>query len=498
MKTKYLLILGFILFIVAAICSDGYFHPDEHFQLLEFANYKMGGIQAEHLPWEFDEKMRPTFQVAIVYGLCSVMKMGGFFDPYTAVLILRLVTACLMFYVLYMFFNRYKIEIKTTQGVWWFAALSFLLWYIPFISVRYSSESFGIIFMLSALLCYDVPHHKKNGFIQQCLIGLLLGLSFISRFQMGFMIAGFGLWVLFIKKEKISAMAAMLLGFIGAVGLGLICDKWFYGEWVSSAYNYFYQNLVENKAAGFGVSPFWYYAALTPAIVFPLLGVILVPAFIYFFVKYPKHIFTWLLIPFLLIHHVIGHKEMRFLFAVTPFIPFVVVIMIEHLTWMKYLRFFKYVFWVINIPALLIMTIKPAYDNLGMFKYIYRHQPHAQVYYIKRTMPFMMYQFELAQKPFVKGEDLKLAFFHQPQFNPHPTDTLSTLIEVVKSSNEPIIFAARTPHYLEVYEQQLTQQNIEHKVLYHSYHTWLWPINYYHWINRDDVGAWTVLELSNK
>lgn len=498
MRTKHIFIIGFIFFVIAAICSDGYFHPDEHFQLLEFANYKMGGIPGEHLPWEFDEQMRPTFQVLIVYGLCTSMKALGLFDPYVASMLLRMVTALMMFYVLYLFYKKYKDQLHSEKGVWWFAVLTFLLWYVPFVSARYSSESFGTIFMLTALLKYDTPDKLRNSALSYLLIGSFLGISFISRFQMGFMIFGFGAWILFIKREKLNAIALILLGFILMVGVGLLCDYWFYGTWVSSAYNYFYQNLVENKAAGFGVSPWWYYAALTPAVVFPLLGIIIVPVFIYFFIKYPKHIFTWLLIPFILIHHAIGHKELRFLFAVTPFIPFIVVIVIERIKWMKYLRFFKYFFWVINIPALIIMSLKPAYDNMEMFKYIYRHQPKSDVYYIKNTMPFMMYQFELTKKPFVKGKDLKLAFFHQPGFHPIPVDTLSSIIDTVNSSADPVIFAVRTPHYIEIYSQKFDEANIQHKVLYHTYHTWLWPFNYYHWINRDDVGAWTVVELSRK
>src|SRR5687768_8209617 len=103
MKTKQLIILGFIFFIIAAIFSDGYFHPDEHFQLLEFANYKMGGVSGEHLPWEFDEQMRPTFQVTIVYGLCMMLKSMGMFDPFVVSMLLRFLAAGLMFYVLYLF-----------------------------------------------------------------------------------------------------------------------------------------------------------------------------------------------------------------------------------------------------------------------------------------------------------------------------------------------------------------------------------------------------------
>jgi phosphatidylinositol glycan class B len=495
-KIKYIPIIGLIFFIIAAICSDGYLHPDEHFQLLEFANYKMGGIRPEYLPWEFDEQMRPTFQVGIAYLLCISMKGAGIFDPFIAAMILRLITGVLMFYVLYLFYNRYKVEIGTKGGLYWVTALSFLLWYIPYISVRYSSESFGTIFMLLAVILYHVPKHKKLKTGHFILIGLVLGISFISRFQMGFMIFGFGCWVLFMNREKIKPMLIMLGGFAIGIGIGQLCDYWFYGTWVSSAYNYFYQNLVENKAAGFGVSPFWYYASLTPLFVFPLFGIIVVPAFIAFFIKKPRHIFTWLLVPFLLIHHVIGHKELRFLFAVTPFIPFIIVMVFENIKWLKHIRFLKYLFWAINIPALIIMSVKPAYDNMEVFKYLYRHPSKSQVYYLKQYVPFMMYHYKLVNRPFTKGKDLQMTFFYRPDLDPHPLDDTTLLIEQAKTSDQPVLFVVRTTQYDRIYKTQFEQAGLQQKIVYETYHRWLMPINYSDWISQEDVGSWTIVELS--
>lgn len=496
MKPKYFIITGLLFVLIAAWCSDGYLHPDEHFQLLEFAQYKMGGIPAEHLPWEFDQQMRPAFQVVIVYGLCTAMKSLSLFDPYVASMLLRLVTGLFMFYVVYKLYLRFKNEITDPKGVLWLAILSFTLWYFPFVAVRYSSESFGTIFMLAAMLLFFKSNKSTLKTSTYLLIGICLGISFISRFQMAFMIVGFGLWLLFIQKTSFRFLMVLAAGFILAFGLGMVCDYWFYGKWVISPYNYFYQNLVENKAAGFGVSPVWYYASLTPLVVFPILGIVIVPAFIIFIFKYPKHVFTWCMIPFILIHHAIGHKELRFLFALVPFIPFVIVMAFQGFKWIRYLKFTKYIFWIINVPALFIMSIKPAYDNMEMFKYLYRHQATSEIYYIWNTMPFMMYQYELTHKPFIKGQDLKMTFFHRPGFNPHPVNDIQQLISIVENSNSPVIFSVRTPHYKQWYKTQFEQAGIEQRVLYSTYHTWLYPINYNDWLSRDDVGAWTVVQLS--
>jgi phosphatidylinositol glycan class B len=49
--------------------SQGYFHPDEYFQTVEFASYKLGVTAQAELPWEFAERMRPFLQPATYYAL---------------------------------------------------------------------------------------------------------------------------------------------------------------------------------------------------------------------------------------------------------------------------------------------------------------------------------------------------------------------------------------------------------------------------------------------
>ena len=44
--------LGLLLILVAALRSEGFHHPDEHFQVLEFAGAKLGRTPWSALPWE--------------------------------------------------------------------------------------------------------------------------------------------------------------------------------------------------------------------------------------------------------------------------------------------------------------------------------------------------------------------------------------------------------------------------------------------------------------
>ncbi|MEO6759288.1 MAG: hypothetical protein ABIO24_07520, partial [Saprospiraceae bacterium] len=71
MSNFYLGIAGFLVYGVTAWFSAGYHHPDEHFQLLELANYKLGGTTAAELSWEFRDRIRPGLQPWIA---CEVIR----------------------------------------------------------------------------------------------------------------------------------------------------------------------------------------------------------------------------------------------------------------------------------------------------------------------------------------------------------------------------------------------------------------------------------------
>lgn len=475
--------------------SAGFLHEDEHFQLVEFANYKMGNVPSDDLPWEFKEQMRPTFQVFITYSVFSSMKAIRIIDPFTATTILRIIAALLSFIALYAFFNKYKSELREKSAIAWFAGLTFFLWYIPFISVRFSSESFATIFMLLALCYYPHKDKRYTPLWKYLMIGIFMGLSFISRYQMGFMIFGLGLWVLFIRKESFKHIGVIFAGFILSFGIGLVCDYWFYGDWVLSAYNYFYQNLIENKAAGYGVSPVWFYAAQTPIFVFPIFGLVIIPCLIAFFIKYPKHLFTWILIPFIVIHHMIGHKEMRFLFPMIPFIPFIIVMILERLSTAKYLKFMKYPFWVLNILALIVMSCKPAYDNVGVFKYLYRKTNDRPVYFVGKENPFRMWIPEVATQPYRPGVDLTMRFYYRENLKPDAVRDMNELDSVLTANPTQGLFVFRSLAYRERYAPEMDKLGIQHKAVYNTYHWYFRDLNFSNWLEAEDIGVWTIVEV---
>jgi phosphatidylinositol glycan class B len=67
-----------VLTAVSAVTSVTIFHPDEHFQTVEFASLKLGFTAASELPWEYAARLRPWLQPAL-YTLIAkgALALGG-------------------------------------------------------------------------------------------------------------------------------------------------------------------------------------------------------------------------------------------------------------------------------------------------------------------------------------------------------------------------------------------------------------------------------------
>jgi hypothetical protein len=47
----------------------------------------------------------------------------------------------------------------------------------------------------------EEEQNPEKSYLKSIFIGIILGLSFVPRFQIGLLIGGYLLWLLFIKKE---------------------------------------------------------------------------------------------------------------------------------------------------------------------------------------------------------------------------------------------------------------------------------------------------------
>jgi len=412
-----------LVYMLTAFFSSGYYHADEQYQIIEFAGYMLGTHQPHELAWEFEERIRPSLQPLMAAGILGSLPALGIHDAYTQAFVLRLLTALFALFTVHRFV-RATLHLVRRRNRSLYAGLSFLLWFLPALYVRFSSETWSGLSFLLALALLLSPGKQRNFFG----IGVLLGLSFLFRFQSAFMSAGLLLWMLFIQRTAWQDLLRTLCGGLVILLAGLLSDCLFYGSFTCTSWNYFHANIIKDVASGYGVSPWYYY--LESILHYPtyFFGICILLAFITLIARDPRNVLLWVMLPFIVLHSVIPHKEERFLFPLAGMVPLLLV-----LAWQQWevirlpaalqkgqrmtgIVIFS-IFFIVNVTGLAAMMLKPA--GLGRTKvsaYIQRHYPqqHIHLVYCRWSNP---------NKPW----SLEAKFYHNPKLTTTEIITLAEL-----------------------------------------------------------------------
>lgn len=466
--------VSIFLFILSSIFSTGFHHADEHFQILEFAGSKLGITPIEELPWEYEAGIRPTIQPTMVVGIYKLFDFLGIASPFSVTFFLRLLSAALSFASMLLLYRVLKDKITNPVLQKWFLWLSFILWFALYNGVRFSSENWSGATFIIAFSLYFL---KKNKTLFSWLgLGFLFGLSFTFRFQSAIFVAGFMAWMLFIDKQKISHLSVILLGILSAIGIGILIDTWFYGEFTLSFWNYFDINLLQHKASSFGVDPWYYYFSNFFLNAIPPFSLLFIVATIGFVFLKPKNPITWVIVPFLLIHFFISHKELRFLFPMVGFMPFVVIAFIQHVNSKKgkvisnkIAKIFMTLFFIVNFIISLVVSFRSVNHRVSLFEAVYT----------KHNSPSIMYFFD--DTPY--GNDLNIYFYKSKNL---ALVEIKSLEEIPKNQKHSLVIFNNSKR------PKVLPKNF--KNIYSTYPDWIKLFNINHWVER--AGGWTVYEIT--
>lgn len=99
--------VSLLVHVLYAIKCLGYYHPDKHFQILEFAGTKLALTDRSFsdMPWEFHEKIRSSVQPYFVIAVSRLLALANAYDPFTLVVILQLIAAVFSWMVSSSFFK---------------------------------------------------------------------------------------------------------------------------------------------------------------------------------------------------------------------------------------------------------------------------------------------------------------------------------------------------------------------------------------------------------
>ncbi len=474
-------ISSLIVFFITAIFSEGYYHPDEHFQILEFANYKIGKTPAADLPWEFNERIRPALQPFLAYCTFKGLNSIGITSPFTATFVLRLFAALLSWIVICKIASFLIKDFSTEQGRKFFLFLSLFLWFVPSLSVRFSSENLSAITLTAAIyLLLQIKKDSKRKFWFPSAAGALLGLSFFFRFQIGFAIAGLVLWLFFIYKLHWKQWLFLIATGLAVAAVCLYIDYWFYGEFVLTPVNYFSANIVQNKAANWGTSPWWYYFHLFFLQVVPPLSIALLILLIAGIFKKQKAVFTWILVPFLLAHFAVGHKELRFLFPMIFSFVYLAATAYDYYISKhgikKWTRVATIIALVINIPLLILKTFTPAQEVAPYYKFLYNYaeSQNATLLSVEKS-PYDIL-------------NLKIHFYKASGLTPVVLKDTAA-IDLYLQQNRPasILYFERNLTTTQTFEGYQANK------IYSVVPDWILHFNFNNWIGRSRI--WSIYEL---
>ncbi|MFN8769999.1 MAG: hypothetical protein ACK5Z5_08415 [Neisseriaceae bacterium] len=470
LKPKYILI-AIVLYLVAAYYSIGHNSPDEYYQILEFAAYKLGLGDVKFLTWEYHFHIRPALQVWLAVFVYKVLAYFSVTNPFTIAFFLRLLAAFISLVAAFTFIKAFLTSIKNETSKKWFVLLSLFTWLIVYNSVRYSSENISEKFFLLGFSLLFIPRFNRS-LISYFFIGLLFGLSFDTRFQNLILIIVVYAWLISINNFKViggedkkvvnlTKLISITGGVLITVSIGILIDKWFYGTWVFAAFNYLNMNLFKGMAASFGIEP-WYFYLLVAAFI-PYGPFYIISTFIS--IKYKlKNPAIWLVIAYVVAHSLIGHKEIRFLIPVLCFMPLMIAYSLDLLIDKQIVikngfKIFWKILWYINCIFVILCAVIPSGTNVLLCKAIYD----------KFNQPMQFYAITQGGNllNFYKRKNVELVYINN--------------INQANCDKNKVCLLALTC------QQVKANPQLNGKMIYRNCYDWLFKLNFNDWLDRAAV-----------
>lgn len=410
-RLRLLLLASLIVQVIICLTAVGIYHPDQYFQIIEFSSYQLHKPSAAGHIWEFSAHLRPTMQVYLFSAYYSVCTVLGIRDPYLQLALLRLLFGLALF-VLFNGICLYYFRHEQRKILYYVLLILNFSWILPYTRTLYSSEMLSSALFFGALFLYDVTDRRGGrGRWVAALTGAVFSLAFYARFQTGFAVIGFLVWMLWSREERRLSWP-FFTGFLAGILLNTALDAGFYHQLVFTPYTYFKVNILEGKAASMGTASFLLYVGVLAAVVLtpPLSIVLLYAGFKRAIVKRSGHPLVLSVVFFLLGHCLVAHKEERFLFPVLNVLPVVIGWGLPGLLeWWRRQRkgmrwlFGGMVFFSIGLNAvLLVLLLMTPYSQALYFTSLLRgnfgHRP-VTIYSLDHTpfetesrLPFVFYQ----------------------------------------------------------------------------------------------------------
>ena len=386
--------------VLTAYFSDLFYFPDEHYQVLEFMSNKLGLTAPADMPWEFFARIRSWMQPFFYILIAKPLLIVGVKDLFVVTFILRLATGLVSLAALALFAKEMLAGMEGREEKLAFARYLPFFGFLPYLFVRTASETLSAAFFTLGLAL--VMRSRSTGRI--VCAGLMCGLAFECRFQSAILVLGLGAWLILVARLRAAALAVFAAGMLAPVGLAAVIDRWGYGAWSFPPWLYIKANILDGVAAkSFGADPVFAYLYMIPANIFLPICLALMVAMLAMWARNPRHVVTWVTVPFIVVQSLVAHKEPRFLFPLAILATAFPVLGFSPLlprgrdwatrvwAWRRSIPV-KLVA-AASVAAMLFLAVYPfgIRPHMPMAKYVYRQFPGGLIAYSFDAKPFASY-----------------------------------------------------------------------------------------------------------
>jgi len=354
-------LFALITFLACAWFGVGLQSEDEFQHVILVAEHLRGNVGDDAMPLDFQRAWRSNLLPVIAAGVFEACEAIGISNPFTLTLLLRLITAVLALWAMHGLVRAVKPELRT-ENRQALDALSWFLWFVPVLLIRFSGEAWSALLFARglSLLLEEKPRSPWA-------IGAWWGAAVICRPAVVLLPMAAMLWLLFVKKESRSRLLRIVGGGAAAIAIGIGVDAVAYGTFTVTLWNYGLAAMTGEEAWRFTVLPWYQHGLFIAKYATPPLALLLFGASATLVLLKPKRILVWLLLPFLALHSVLPIKELRFLFPLAPLMPWLLVaawdalcdrwpVMMKRDLWLRLL----FPFAAINLLALITALATPA------------------------------------------------------------------------------------------------------------------------------------------
>jgi hypothetical protein len=380
LKSKHILILGFLIYFSVFVFNDGFMALDEYWVgILRYIPAQTSSVMTLVAP----DDVKSPLQLLPMHTVAQLALSMGVADPYwqyrAVIFVLGLISTIVLGYSFYLFaeFSRLddrKKSLLYLMMIFYFAG--------AFAITRPMFESIAAPWLaLAAVYAFIYDHSGK---IKPLLLGVLCGsLAFVLRQQLGFCALVFVILPL-IKKDWKGFGQASALGAAFFLISG-IPDYFLRGKFHYSLLNLTFYNF--EHGAEYGKQSILFY----PALIF------VITLFPFFIAKYPQGFvkrqvlkyrsFYLIVALFVFLHSLFPNKWERFVISLVPVLVLIFYPFLDYLQ----LQFKKYKWRLISLYAInfflfILASYFPAQENLiDMSLYLNKHPEIKKIHRINET-----------------------------------------------------------------------------------------------------------------